>query len=69
MSVKHENGLLSREHVEAQTSRADLYSQAGRQMISSSPRNTDFVAHNDSNVYMERKRKVVLFLHFVWPNS
>ncbi|KAH6773670.1 hypothetical protein C2S51_012074 [Perilla frutescens var. frutescens] len=59
LSLVHENGLLPREHVvEGQTSRTDLYSQPGRQMhISSSPRNTDFVTQNDTNVYMERKRK------------
>lgn len=68
LSLMHENGLLSREHVvEGQTSRTELYSQAGRQMqISSSPRNTDFVTQNDANVYVERKRKVVLLcLDFV----
>lgn len=62
LSHMHENGLLSRDHVvEGQISRTDLYSQPGRQMqISLSPRNTDFVTPNDTNVYMERKRKVVI---------
>lgn len=57
----HENGFLSREHVvEGQASRMEVYSQPGRLMHSSSPRDTDHVAQNDDNVYMERKRKVVL---------
>ena len=63
LSLKHENGLLSLEHVvEGQTSRTDLYAQPGRQMqLSLSPRTTDFGTPNDTNVYIERKRKVVLF--------
>ncbi|KAL1537842.1 homeobox-DDT domain protein RLT1-like [Salvia divinorum] len=59
LSLKHENGILFREHVvEGHTSRTDLYLQPGRQMqLSLSPRNTDFVTPNDTNVYMERKHK------------
>ncbi|XP_047970225.1 homeobox-DDT domain protein RLT1-like isoform X2 [Salvia hispanica] len=59
LSLKHENGLLSLEHVvEGQTSRTDLYAQPGRQMqLSLSPRTTDFGTPNDTNVYIERKRK------------
>lgn len=57
----HENGFLSREHgVEGQTSRMDVYSQPGRLMHSSSPRDTDLVTQNDDTLYMERKRKVGL---------
>lgn len=68
LSLMHENGLLSREHVvEGESSRIELYSQPGRQMqMSLSPRNSDLFTQNDANVYVERKRKVVLLcLNFV----
>ncbi|KAL0425474.1 UNVERIFIED_CONTAM: Homeobox-DDT domain protein RLT1 [Sesamum radiatum] len=59
LSNMHGDVHVAREHgVEGQAKSMDVYSQPGRQMqFSVSPRNTDFMTHNEVNLHMERKRK------------
>ncbi|XP_073158296.1 homeobox-DDT domain protein RLT1 [Henckelia pumila] len=59
LSVVHENGHVPREYgIGGLVSSVDVISQSGRPVpFASSPRNSDFIAHNDDNMQIDRKRK------------